>query len=149
MENKNKQFNAFDKVLVVNKTTGVWMCDLYSNYDNEFSCHRTFKGYLVRDSDILPYEGNEELVGTTDSPVEEVKLEDGEWGIFFDDIERTLNGTSGSFRKYMKSNKWLLDSNNLSWEYVIRFSDVNPNDMEETKKHILCKKNGKIVRYKG
>ena len=29
--------------------------------------------------EILPYEGNEELVGTTDEPDEEVILEEGEW----------------------------------------------------------------------
>lgn len=77
---ENKQFNAFDKVLVkdIYSENKAWRVDLYSHYDEEYGHHRTFKGNLVADKDILPYEGNESLAGTADEPEEEVELKEGD-----------------------------------------------------------------------
>ena len=153
METKHKEFKPFDKVLVLLGTEKVWTCDLYSHYDNEYKCHRTFKGYLLPDEEILPYEGNEHLVGTTDEPDEDVKLEEGEWIMVANDY--TAIAQWYSVRQYYKIDNSLslfrtkIGKTEGTWVFAIRFSDFNPNDMEETKKHILCVKNGKVVKYKG
>lgn len=58
-------FKAFDKVLVRDGKNNEWMCDFYSHYDNETEYHFCVGG---RYECCIPYEGYEELLGTTDSP---------------------------------------------------------------------------------
>lgn len=144
---KHKQFNAFDKVLV-RDAYDKWNCDMYSYYDKDEKSHRAIGFGWVLDNDILPYEGNEHLVGKVEEPEEEIELKEEEYGFFCNDIED-------------KAELWLFDmfegeiSNEefcivgISFKYFIPFSDFHPNDMKETKKHILCVKDGKIVKYKG
>lgn len=60
-------FKAFDKVLVRNENDHEWTCDIYSNYEDEYG------GFYIctarnRWKQCVPYEGNEALLGTTDSP---------------------------------------------------------------------------------
>lgn len=60
------QFKSFDKVLVRDSDINIWIPRLYS--------HKGNIGYRTQDGceymQILPYEGNEYLVGTTDKPKE-------------------------------------------------------------------------------
>lgn len=98
--------------------------------------------------DILPYKGNEHLVGSTDSPNEEVKLEEGEICIFSDAINEFL-GFGIISRLVEKKRGLLYDEVGRDWNYAIRYKDFDPFNMEETKKHILYVKNGRIIRYKG
>ena len=155
-----KKFKCKDEILLKNKEaeSAMWFYAIFSNYckNNTFI---TISGGITYDLDffdILPYEGNEHLVGTTHSPDDEVKLEEGEWiiGIGQYDVESFLNnrkyGCIGNFKGLERFG----DGSCFKFEggmttYAVKFSDFNPNDMEETKKHILCVKNGKIVRYKG
>ena len=75
MKNR-KQFNPFDRVLVRLNSVNRWECDFYSHYvKNHMYPHRTFS-FRVRESDIIPYEGNESLLGTTNEPEEKIKLEE-------------------------------------------------------------------------
>lgn len=148
----NKKFKPFQKVLIKDGDSK-WQIDLYSHWDSDSENHITMSyggGLEITDEDILPYECNEELVGTIDEPETEVRLEEGEWCIFFDNFEWVKEGEHGVLRRLQKLNgAWFFDYNRMNWKYAIRFKDFNPNDMEETKKHILCVKNGKIVKYKG
>ena len=59
------QFNPFDKVLVRENEGQVWHCDFYSYTDNIHGMH-----YCVGHcgEQILPFKGNEYLVGTTNNP---------------------------------------------------------------------------------
>lgn len=146
---ETKKFKPFDKVIVRDHEE-VWQPDFYCFWDKCRDRHQTMMNNSI-DDDLLPYEGNEHLVGTTDEPDEEVKLEEGELVVYFECVE------------YLESMDIFLArfdgiANNLikvksdcmqKWKFAIRFSDFNPNDMEETKKHILCVKNGRIVKYKG
>ena len=148
-----KKFKAYDRVLIKTDVTAKWQCDLYSHWDSEYEYHVTV-GYIpVSDRDILPYEGNEHLVGTTnEQPYEEVKLEKGEHLYVFNDKRDFPNNLSFS-RFYYATKGSIKTFNGINaihacWNFAIRFSDFNPNDMEETKKHILTVKNGKIIRYK-
>lgn len=151
MENKCKQFNAFDKVLVKHHTDSIWNIDFYSHYNNKYKCHETYSASIQNEDRILPFEGNEHLVGTTDEPEEEVKLEEGEWVMAF--LYISDFPFECHLRKFESTKKEHIKAQDGSWSpiwpYCIKFSDFNPNDIEETKKHILCVKNGKIVRYYG
>lgn len=151
---EHKQFKPFEKVLVQN-IQGVWMIDFYSNWNEKWQGHQTFKvngDYAQSDDGILPYEGNEHLVGKVNEPVEEVKLEEGEWVIGANEVTSLLQGvgTTGRYDKIVSEGILKQGSDGIPYKYsyAIRFSDFNPNDMEETRKHILCVKNGKVVRYK-
>lgn len=142
---EHKNFKPFDKVLT--KYGNVWIADTYSNYIQSEELHLTYRG-AFRDYEILPYEGNEHLVGTPNEPEEEIKLQEGEWIVAFDNLEKFNKGEAGAIRLFRHILENWFQTDGWSWNYAIRFSDFNPNDMEETRKHILCVKNGKVVRYK-
>lgn len=63
-----KKFKAYDRVLVRDEDQERWGVHLYSHYDsyNEEYAYRMVgnSGY----AQCIPYEGNEHLLGTTDSP---------------------------------------------------------------------------------
>ena len=149
MENNKKQFKPFDRILV--RDRGEWTPDIYSYYSKSYNQHWCLSfGWLEDEANILPYEGNEHLVGTTDSPDEEVRLEEGEWILPADIIrvyEKVVNCIIRQF-DYAEGDLFKC-KNSSAWALAIRLKDFNPSDMEETRKHILCVKNGKIVRYKG
>lgn len=63
-----QEFKPFEKVLVRGDTNKEWSIDLFSYYDEEdesfpYVCMYTRYCYCI------PYEGNEYLLGTTDSPI--------------------------------------------------------------------------------
>lgn len=63
-----QEFKPFDKVLVRNDTNDVWLCSLFSQY---FIHQAPFNYCCVNGKSYrfcIPYEGNEYLLGTTDSP---------------------------------------------------------------------------------
>lgn len=157
---KHKEFKPFDKVLV-SDSNGIWQIDFYSHWSDECEQHVTLAygdGLKIDDNDILLFEGNEHLVGTTDEPDEEIDLKEGDWVMRED--SKIFTSISTNFRpvKFIKVSDNLFEveeelNNGLKlsrWcNLCIRFSDFDPTDMEKTKKHILCAKDGKIVRYKG
>lgn len=69
------QFKPFDKVLVRDNENGsrVWQAAFYSHFaigvNNSY--YATTAGNFYLDGEIIPYEGNEHLVGTTDKPKED------------------------------------------------------------------------------
>lgn len=69
------QFNPFDKVLVRDNENGsrVWKAAFYSHFyiERDNGYHVTTAGDFYLDGEIIPYEGNEHLLGTTDKPKEE------------------------------------------------------------------------------
>ena len=140
-----KKFKPFQKVLIRRSWLKEWMCDFYSHHNELY--HSTLTLHQVDDNNILPYEGNEHLVGTTDSPDEEVRLEEGELIIVFDDYQKLFDNIS-CVRKFIRVLNTVFETNAANWDYAIRFSDFNPNDMKATKAKILCVKNGKIIKYK-
>lgn len=80
MEGKKSEFKAFDRVLVRDEDQERWGVHLYSHYDsyNDEYAYRMVgnSGY----AQCIPYEGNEHLLGTTDSPKpKRWKPKDGEW----------------------------------------------------------------------
>lgn len=154
MKNKCKQFECKDEVIYQNRINFensplIWNYGIV-NYEDEEYVYLVGGLYINKNTfKILPYEGNEHLVGTTYEPDEEVMLEKGDDVICFDSIINFENSCKLYIAKFWRTNEVLFKTvNNENYIYAIRFSDFNPNDMEETAKHILCVKNGKIVKYK-
>lgn len=58
-------FKPFDKVLVREDNKSEWCCDFYSHYIKDTEYYACTSGYYQY---CIPYEGNEHLLGTTDSP---------------------------------------------------------------------------------
>lgn len=62
----NEQLKPFQQVLVRDSEDRQWTCSFYSHYDTRYMVHICANG---RDYKYcIPYEGNEELLGTTDVP---------------------------------------------------------------------------------
>lgn len=152
----HKEFKPFEKVLVRECSEDLWECDFYSNYDT-YNEHTCIGRSCIHDCDIIPFEDNEYLVGTDNDPEEEIGLKEGDWVMRED--SKIFTSISTNFRpaKFIKISDNLFEveeelNNGLKlarWcNLCIRFSDFDPSNMEETKKHVLCIKNGKIVRYK-
>lgn len=152
MEQK-KTFEPFERV-IYRTQDGFWNCGFYSHEDGE---HHYLCGAIIvwKEHDfILPFAGNSHLVGTSDMSVDEVVPKSGDVIVTFDemkDIEKPFDVSINEFKSTS------VDAINVSVKdvnfefisyskYCIPFSKFNPNDMEETKKHILCVKNGKLVR---
>lgn len=74
---KKFDFKPFDKVLVRNHESNNWRVDLFGVYQREKNCPYLCVGdaYLY----CIPYEGNEHLLGTTDSYVEPYEPKDGDF----------------------------------------------------------------------
>lgn len=154
MENKHKKFKPYDRVLV-RDSEDKWQIDFYSHWNDEYKQHITLvydDGLKIEDSDILPYEGNEHLVGTADEPEKEIKLEYWEWIMALSGcLDEPSNEPSDWYLEqinHISGEENIETKRGCPYHYFIRFKDFNPNDMEETRKHILRVKNGKIVRYK-
>lgn len=70
IEGKPHKFKPFDRILVKHKSDiySYWTCDIFSHIE----CHSSISFfecvgdcYNINDYDIIPYEGNEHLLGTT------------------------------------------------------------------------------------
>ena len=64
-----QKFEPFQKVIVRNRVVSHWYCDMYSHKgEGTVRPHCVLSGSTYADEDILPYAGNEHLLGTTNSP---------------------------------------------------------------------------------
>ena len=62
-----QEFKPFDKVLIRDEDNQTWRACLFSHYRKDLSCHYACVGCSAC-KQCIPYEGNEYLLGTTDSP---------------------------------------------------------------------------------
>lgn len=151
MEKDHKIFKPYDRVLV-REMNPIWSCDLYSHYNSNSRTHETITLRNIEDDDILPYEGYEHLAGTSQEPEEEIQVELWEWIMALNGcLDEPSNEPSDWYLEqinHISGEENIETKRGCSYHYFIRFKDFNPNDMEETRKHILCVKNGKIIKYK-
>lgn len=73
-----QKFEPFQKILIREEDYGIWICDMYSHEDAIEDTHHTLTGGIYQDEDILPYEGNEHLLGTMESPTPKWEPNPGE-----------------------------------------------------------------------
>lgn len=160
MENKRKTFKMFEEVLIREKSTGNWIRGIYCGFDKGFHKVETLGWFhrQITDECIIPYKRNEHLLGWNGWE-EFVDLEPGEYVMVNDNYSinpsawrmMTFSGdvTEDAFKVYHKmeyvNHHKVLAQRCLN---VVRFSEFNPNDMEQTREKALCVKNGKIIRYK-
>lgn len=147
---QKKIFKPFERVIYRRSLDKEWECGLFSNEDKIF--YYLIGGIIVEKNkathQILPFADNEHLIGTKDMPEEWVKLEKGELIVGFDYID-SIENFNCVLRKFVRiTENTITDGSDFNWNYCIPFSKFNPDDIGETKKHILCVKNGKLVRYK-
>lgn len=155
METKYKEFKPFDKVLVRHSKKEPWRATIFSHIQGKHD-YITVGNYNSTISNIIAYDGNEYLLGKVGEPEEEVKIEEGEW-IMVADGDGSFNNAlqwhlSKFIRIFTKDNEERFHvAVGLSLAdclYAVKFTDFNPNDMEETKKHILYVKENKIIKHK-
>ena len=60
---EHKSFKPFQRVLVLSDASNTWLPDIYRYYNTEYNTHECLCHYRISDNDIIPYEGNEDLVG--------------------------------------------------------------------------------------
>ena len=60
---EHKSFEPFQRVLVLSGASGTWLPDIYRYYNAEYNAHECLCHYRIHDNDIIPYEGNEYLIG--------------------------------------------------------------------------------------
>lgn len=131
MEHKN--FKPFEKVLV--KDTGEWNCAFYSHWSEENNAHFITALVDYKDDKILPFEGNEHLLGTCDEQL--IKI--GELCYGFDmlqDLDNYEDIVLGKFEGIDEHSDEVMVST-TSVVYCIPYSKFYPYDMESTKKEIL------------
>lgn len=67
----NYNFKPFDKVLVRDNKEDIWIIDLFERYPLDNNCDYPGYNYICLRAaweECIPYEGNEHLLGTTDTP---------------------------------------------------------------------------------
>lgn len=63
-DSQSHQFKPFDKVLVRDRDTDEWECNLFSRIDEEGLYYCVSSWWMQ----CIPYEGNEHLLGTSNKP---------------------------------------------------------------------------------
>lgn len=149
-----KKFKCKDEVLVrynrVEKSE--WAYGIFSHETKDYIVlcgDMVFNRYHIN---VIPFAGNEHLVGTTDEPEEEIIIKEGEY-VFFA-FELNLAAYEWEFGKLHLcrpderfSIQVFSESGRMQYpKYIVHFSKFNPNDMESTKKEILTVRNGKLVK---
>lgn len=147
-----KKFKCKDEVIVRFKEPGCcWFYGVVSHSDDASVVLSGGFRHPYERYDILPYEGHENLVGTTtDEPEEEVTIKEGDLVYAFDCINRLqeYNIKLGKFERLCQylDNSGLFYVSGIKWLYCIPFSKFNPDDMEATRKEVLTVRNGKLVK---
>ena len=143
-----QRFEPFERIIVKNKEkSSVWSCDMVS-LATDYALYTFCRGEIdFRYYDVLPFAENEHLVGTSETP-EKVELKYGDAIICFNDFEDidVFNFVLSKYKGLMPNN--ILSANEEGWAYCIPFSQFNPNDIKETRKHIHFVRNGKLVKVK-
>lgn len=111
-----QKFGHFQQVLVRDNEEDVWECALYSHYRDFVYHHVCIGGVSWRY--CIPYEGNEHLAGTCESPIQEEKLEFGDKILVSDD---TVCWRKALFIKMSDENRFVAISKVncavISWKY--------------------------------
>lgn len=121
------EFKPFDKIVYRQKVQSCgnkWRCGFYSHEDNEIPV-LTSNQYLRKEIfEILPFKGNEHLVGTSNNPYDLlVKL--GDFCVFTDDF---FNFKTECVMSIIKSfNQTTFGAALYHWRYCIPCENYNPN----------------------
>ena len=111
-----QRFGQYQQVLVRDNNSEKWRCTFYSHYDDDLVCGVCVNGCTWKQ--CIPYKGNEHLVGTCESPIQEEKLEFGDKILVSDD---TVCWRKALFIKMSDENRFVAISKVncaiISWKY--------------------------------
>ena len=121
------RFNPFDRVLVRNADDDNWRCQLYSHPYGKY--HATLIGVYVQ---CISYEGNENLLGTTDSPEPEFKKGDivAVWDK--NDTNKMIRVYSHYDSNEGKHVAYMLSDTFVKWDYAEKFAPAAVEDPAAT-----------------
>lgn len=140
-----KTFKPFDKVLYrINKRQS-WTPSFYQ-YGNDVCNFVLGNITSIKNENILPYKGNEHLVGICDEPEEEIHLAVDELVMVSDSLSGIKAGTGFVYNYSNIINKIIVLTNGIGYAYCIPMSKYDPNNLEKTRKWILKVQNGKLVK---
>lgn len=147
-QNGQRKFKCKDEVIITYKDEGSrWT---YGIFSHETETHIALCGGFLFNKEsvnVVPFAGNENLVGTVYEYISEEKtqLEVGTLVFCFDHISsfEELDMAVGKFERVLSEEIFI---SGCCWNYCIPFSKFNPDDLESTKKEILTVKNGKLVK---
>jgi hypothetical protein len=110
------EFKPFDRVLVRDANDDVWRIQFYSHPYEDF--HACLNGVHWQ---CVPYEGNENLLGTTDSPESEFK--NGDIVAVWDknDTNKMIRVYSHYDSKEGKHVAYMMRDTFVKWDYAEKF----------------------------
>lgn len=123
-----REFKPFEKVLVRDDAAhDGWRASFFSHYENGRPV--TVNGWSF--SRMIPYEGNEKLLGTRDEP--EPELKKGDVVLVWDEGDdykevRVYSHHDGDFRKHMAYTCLLGDGQTTGargWDYAVKFTPAS------------------------
>ena len=144
-----KKFKCKDEVIVRLKEPGCsWFYGVVSHSDDASVVLSGGFRHPYKRYDVLPYFGNEHLVGTTDEPEEEITIEIDEYMLANDCFDRLSNGLGSivKFRRVDVSRNSIVSSSLSYYNYCIPMSKYNINELDTMRKEILTVRNGKLVK---
>lgn len=147
-----RKFKPFERIIVKRKdksndAVSLWTCAEFSHYNGNFIALVGGYEYDVSMFDILPYVGNELLVGTNNMPSEQITIQTGECVLLSNDTDE-LKYCIGELRLFdsimfcealntYRFYESKIKGNAIGWNYCIPLSKIHPNDSELTRKEIL------------
>lgn len=149
----NQKFKCKDEVIYKDKNTDKWCYGIYSHAEAD-NIHMLVGNITIVDGifELLPYKGNEHLVGTNINVEPYFIIEKGAWIMVSDfgniNDMRILDWNLRRFDhiEQASSGRWyFVDDIQYKWNFAIPFEKFNPNNFEETRKHCLKVENGLII----
>lgn len=121
-----------------------WTYGIFSHYQPGYKGEMmaSINGSLrfLKDCDIIPYKGNEALVGTIDdTPGVEVTLADGTYVMVIHSLVSPIRLQDWKLQQWFK--------HEAGWSIMVPLSDFDPSDWEKTKKKAVYYKKGKLYKY--
>lgn len=142
-----RKFKCKDEVIVRLKETGSsWFYGVVSHADDASVVLSGGFRHPYERYDILPFYGNEHLVGTTNEPEEEIILAKGEFILLSESAINIQKGI-GTVLNYSEIvGSAIIATNGNGYSYGIPMSKYNPDNLEETRKWILMVNGGKLIK---
>ena len=115
------KFKPFEKVLVRDTAAGDgWRATFFSHYSNKFGAQPVAIGGWMY-GHMIPYEGNERLLGTTDWP--EPELKEGDAVLVWDknDCNKMIRVYSHYDSKEGKHVAYMMSDTFAKWDYAEKF----------------------------
>lgn len=142
------EFKPFDKIIFrqLNKSySNVWQCGFYSHNDNGIDVLASNQYLRKEIFEILPFKGNEHLVGTSNNP-NDLLVKLGDLCVFTHDFSNFKTECVISIIKSF--DQFTFGAALYHWRYCIPYENYNPNlSIQELEKLAFKIEDGIVKRY--